>query len=106
MECYFLLLDIDECGSWPCQNNGSCVNGVGVYTCNCPSGYTGDQCETSNHCVFDGLSLETLPFIQILTNVNFGLAATAECALMELILLRVSAFLASPEINARRVRVY
>ena len=39
--------------------------------------------------------------LEILTNVHLGLATTAEGALMELILLCVSAFLALPEINAK-----
>ena len=43
----FSLLGIDECASEPCQNNGTCVDRVGMYTCNCTSGYTGDRCETS-----------------------------------------------------------
>ena len=44
----FSISDIDECASEPCQKNGTCFDGVGMYTCNCTSGYTGDQCETSN----------------------------------------------------------
>ena len=43
----FFHLDIHECGSGPCQNNGTCVAGDGVYTCICTSGFTGGQCETS-----------------------------------------------------------
>ena len=41
------FLDIDECSSSPCENGGTCVDGVDVYTCECMAGYTGDQCETS-----------------------------------------------------------
>ena len=48
----FSILDIDECLSEPCQNSGTCVDGVDIYTCNCTSGYTGDQCETSNRCAY------------------------------------------------------
>ena len=44
---HFCLLDIDECASTPCQNNGTCVDGFDGYTCLCMAGYTGDVCETS-----------------------------------------------------------
>ena len=36
---------IDECADDPCQNNGTCIDGVGEYTCNCLPGYEGDSCE-------------------------------------------------------------
>ena len=31
----------------PCQNGGTCSDGVNEYTCGCVAGYTGDDCETS-----------------------------------------------------------
>ena len=40
-------LDIDDCASEPCHNSGTCIDGVGMFTCQCVTGYTGDQCETS-----------------------------------------------------------
>ena len=33
--------NIDECSSTPCQNGGSCTDGVDWYQCTCLSGYTG-----------------------------------------------------------------
>ncbi len=38
--------DIDECSSGPCQNGGTCVDGVNGYTCSCLAGYAGFHCET------------------------------------------------------------
>ena len=42
----------------PCKNGGKCLphpyypRGSGVYTCQCPVGFTGDKCETNiNDCV-------------------------------------------------------
>ena len=44
-------LDIDECLSSPCENGGTCTDGVDGYTCSCVAGYTGVSCETSK-CLF------------------------------------------------------
>ena len=38
-------LDIDECTSNPCRNNGTCQHNVNVYDCVCSVCYTGVHCE-------------------------------------------------------------
>lgn len=43
----------DACVSNPCVNSGSCVNtkppnANAYFRCNCPVGFKGDRCETSN----------------------------------------------------------
>ncbi|KAJ8043269.1 Fibropellin-1 [Holothuria leucospilota] len=40
-------IDIDECASTPCQNNGSCVDGIDEFHCDCQPGFGGPFCE---HC--------------------------------------------------------
>uniref|UniRef100_A0A8C7BK93 Fibulin-7 n=1 Tax=Neovison vison TaxID=452646 RepID=A0A8C7BK93_NEOVI len=37
--------DISECSSQPCQNGGTCVEGVNQYKCMCPPGRTGSRCQ-------------------------------------------------------------
>ena len=40
------ISDIDECGSNPCENGGTCTDQVNAYTCECVDGYTGTDCDT------------------------------------------------------------
>ena len=43
-ECLFKE-NVDECLSNPCQNGGSCNDGVNGYMCLCADKYTGKNCE-------------------------------------------------------------
>ena len=44
---YRFALDINECSSGPCQNGGTCTDGVNAYTCRCTPGWEGDVCDIS-----------------------------------------------------------
>ena len=39
-------LDVDECGSNPCLNNGQCLDLQARYMCSCLPGFTGLRCQT------------------------------------------------------------
>ena len=39
------ILDIDECASSPCQNGGTCLNELNMYTCKCQFGFDGVLCQ-------------------------------------------------------------
>ena len=43
----FIWTDINECASNPCQNLGTCTDGINMFTCNCIQGFTGVACQTS-----------------------------------------------------------
>ena len=42
---YEFIANGDECANNPCLNGGTCVDGCSSYSCTCPSGYTGPNCE-------------------------------------------------------------
>ena len=45
IEFYLFNLDIDECLRKPCQSGAQCINTPGNFTCKCPPGKTGRNCE-------------------------------------------------------------
>ena len=47
---WLIISDIDECASGPCQNGGTCTDGINQYTCTCPAGFEGVICQTSESC--------------------------------------------------------
>ena len=41
----FLCLDINECDSNPCMQNGTCVDQLASFLCTCPAGIIGALCD-------------------------------------------------------------
>ena len=58
------VIDTDECESSPCLYGGTCLNGVGRYTCQCPRGLAGGQCEQGEskdfYCFLNSLAYKTV----------------------------------------------
>ena len=67
----FVLADIDECSSSPCEN-GVCNNQVNSYQCNCNAGWEGTNCDGTNNAL-----KKLLPVKQFLYLL---LVETDECA--------------------------
>ena len=65
---YILICETnkDECASYPCQNHGTCHDGLASYKCSCLKGYTGSVCETnineciSNPCLNEGTCIDSV----------------------------------------------
>ncbi|XP_013394109.2 uncharacterized protein LOC106161639 [Lingula anatina] len=41
---------VDQCESGPCQNGGTCTDGLFSYSCACASGFNGTSCEYVERC--------------------------------------------------------
>ena len=41
----FCISGVNECFSSPCQNAGTCIDGINEYNCICITGYIGTHCE-------------------------------------------------------------
>lgn len=46
--------NIDDCVPNPCQNGGSCIDGVGTFVCDCPDGTFGDTCASTGVMITNG----------------------------------------------------
>ena len=49
----FMLTDIDECVSAPCQNGGTCTDQINGYLCQCAPGYTDRHCQTGKRIILE-----------------------------------------------------
>ncbi len=75
---------INVCVSNPCTNSGTCIGTAASYSCYCPAGYTGVNCElainpcSNNPCLNNGLCITTNnPLVfqcQCLPSNNFKLS--------------------------------
>ena len=71
----YVFLDIDECLSKPCLNGGTCHNEVASYSCKCPRGFAGTNCETSKlpyHIALYRISIEITPCERLPCAIKFN----------------------------------
>ena len=48
-------VNLDDCIAHACQNNGTCIDDVNGYICNCGYGFTGELCEIAMGTLTYGL---------------------------------------------------
>ncbi len=63
---HLCVSDIDECASGPCQNGGTCMDGMNGYVCQCPPEWTDTHCDL---CTFVMLKISTFPAASAFFNV-------------------------------------
>ena len=63
---HILPLDINECSSLPCQNDGTCHDQVDGYTCSCVPGFSGDICEVGE---LDYLDLNIVRHLKVVIDL-------------------------------------
>ena len=78
------VVDVNECASSPCQNGGVCIDGISRYTCNCPSTYTGTNCQYRQRSLRvyaryghnlpdeDGIWNDSDPYMEFVATTVFG----------------------------------
>ena len=54
--------DVVECYPNPCQNGGTCNDGIGNYTCQCVPGYEGPNCATGKSLSY--ITFKSFTFIR------------------------------------------
>ncbi|WAR08535.1 SNED1-like protein [Mya arenaria] len=57
------VLDIDDCASQPCLNEGTCLEGVAQFACACVQGYSGSLCQ-------DGVGDKAVQTLTIITAIS------------------------------------
>ena len=53
-----LVSDIDYCVPYPCENGGTCIDGITGYTCKCKLGTVGQNCQIGNE-ITKSLAIKT-----------------------------------------------
>ncbi len=65
-------IDVNECDSNPCLNNGTCTDLFKNYTCTCIVGFTGPNCGSINELDKALMNLFHIFIITIVSMVSFS----------------------------------
>ena len=86
--CVLKSTDIDECASGPCQNDGTCIDQVNGYLCQCAPGYTDLQCQTGKGTDKLKRNASVIRFLACLA-VTFASISTLVCAIFCVVVLKL-----------------
>jgi hypothetical protein len=68
------------CENQPCGEHGNCTNGIGSFSCDCDTGWTGDTCDQDIDHVPDFLSTSPLVVsLPSVVHVNYGYQQVVAC---------------------------
>ena len=79
---FFLIIslaDINECGSSPCVNNGTCTDRINAFNCSCPPGFAGNRCEIG----YIFLASYNFAFLNFIINVRPNFYACLDIILLQ-----------------------
>lgn len=58
-------LDINDCDSFPCLNDGTCIDLVNGFHCLCPPGWEGNMCQNGMF-----IKIDSFLFFLLFVNIN------------------------------------
>ncbi len=68
----FVLTDIDDCQSNPCQNGGTCIDEINSFVCLCLPSYGGATCEKGNTITHMCTYMQMMKYIKLNTLWMWG----------------------------------
>ena len=72
------LTNVNGCASNPCLNGGTCHELADGYTCICPVGLTGSDCNTCTNADIDITNISQADSVSV-THANLIMASLAQC---------------------------
>ena len=66
----FVINPVTPCTSGPCHNNATCLQSGDVYTCVCPRGYRGAQCESKLYDHIILIYMFSIEVLEVFPNVD------------------------------------
>ena len=81
--CCFLLLDINDCYPSPCENKGTCIDGVNSYACACVPGFEGKNCTIGKFLRCRGAYFRPIETVKVVNFTHIRCSFLALCKTIE-----------------------
>lgn len=79
---YCFILETNECSSMPCRNEGTCVDIVNGFMCECVDGFNGQTCETGKHLLSMAIKVQIRPSMYkciVMLYIQWGMKGGLVC---------------------------